>query len=144
MDSQQIAGVLTQMGFKPETDQDGDIEFSYRDASFWITLDPEDEEYLKLTSYGLYENSQQLSEDELRLLAYRFTNLYKVNKAEYCGRGPEENVFVMRFCAEAFTNEVALQRLLPRAIGSLIEMGREFSETLEMQTDASQGDSHVG
>ncbi|WP_297216914.1 YbjN domain-containing protein [uncultured Desulfovibrio sp.] len=126
MKAEQIMHIMTQHGFAPELDEDGDIAFTSDDVDMNILLDAEDPDYISLgasfTGFGPAE------QEAVYGIAAALSQSFKVGKAIVFD--DDDSEFEVRFAVEAFVTPESLDRDLDRYVSLVQDMIAEFFDVL--------------
>lgn len=71
---------LTEKGYSPEVDTDGDIKFTYEDRTFYITIDMKDKKFFRIAKLGNLELDSESQIAKAINLCHQVTRDTKVAK----------------------------------------------------------------
>jgi len=124
MDINKIQGVLTEEGFRPDIDEDGDLIFKYEGNVFFIELDEDDDSFVKLVLPNFWEIESEAEREAACKAALDATAQIKVAKVF-----PIENQ--MFSSAELFLpSEESLVPVLSRLLEVVNGAAGLFAETM--------------
>ncbi len=150
MDKQEIASkyldFLSQEGFRPSVDEDGDVTFRYEGGFYGILIDPKDVKYVRLVFPNFWSIDSKDEGDRASRACVYATGKTKVAKV-YTVR---DNVWaaIELFCPST----EAFQAVFPRCMGALrasvsnfreyMTLGDEAQAWQEIAPDAAPGGPH--
>ncbi|MBO6659932.1 MAG: hypothetical protein JJ862_03495 [Roseivirga sp.] len=73
-------GYLIREGYDPEIDADGDVEFTYNDNNYYLTIDESEKEFFRIARIARLELTEESDINRVKIICHDITKEKKVTK----------------------------------------------------------------
>lgn len=116
---------LSEEGYRPTLDDDGDVQFKYEGLTFILFGEEEDSTYFRLVLPAFHEFSDENSKAVAYLAAVEIAHQYKVAKIYFV----KDTAWA---AAEMFIDPIEnFSKVLERCLKLLVSAGRDFVNRME-------------
>lgn len=125
---------LAEEGFRPKSDDDGDLVFKYQGGTYLLILDPEDPEYFRLILPNFWAiESEEEYRSALRASVFA-TRALKVVKVYIIPSGENVSASIEMFC----TDHSSTFPVFIRCLDVLMEGAQKFREIMRAERSENE------